>query len=103
MKKTLALAIAPLFLAAACTSTGSGGGGLMAAPAAKVAAAGSQYCKKDRLDSAGDAWACNWSASTSDACETNNISTMKKSAIAAGPDNAGRCGNGQWLVSVTTK
>ena len=100
MKQTLVLAIAPLFLAAACASTGGNSG---TAPTASASMSGAQYCKKDRLETAGDAYVCNWSSSTAEACETNNLVTMKKSAVAGAPAGAGRCGNGQWLVSVTTK
>jgi hypothetical protein len=96
MKKALLLA-APLSVLAACA-------GSPAMRTAEVAAgAGPQYCKKDRLASEGDAWVCNWASSKADACETSNIATLRKASVASGPDNAGRCGNGQWLVSVTTK
>ena len=98
MKKLHLLAAAPLVILAACagspaTRTADGSG----------AASGTQYCKKDRLATEGDSLVCNWSTSVSDACETNNIGTLRKSAVASGPSNAGRCGNGQWLVSVTTR
>lgn len=81
--------------------------GCAGSPAARTAqaapAAGMQYCKKDRLATEGDSLVCNWAASASDACEAINLATVRKSAVASGPSNAGRCGNGQWLVSVTTK
>jgi hypothetical protein len=101
MKKTLVLAaIAPLFLAAACASTAGGGSASMAA---STPSSGAKYCKKDRLNTAGDGFECNWSSTVADACETSNVNTVKKSAVNVGPNNAGRCSNGAWLVSVQTK
>ena len=100
MKKTLILAaIAPLFLAAACASTAGGGGSMAAA----TPSSGAKYCKKDRLNTAGDNLECNWASSVADACETTNMNTVKKSTVNVGPNNAGRCSNGAWLVSVQTK
>jgi hypothetical protein len=97
MNKLHLLAVAPLCVLAACA-------GAPAAPTGSASiAAGTQYCKKDRLATEGDALVCNWSASISDACDTNNIGTVRKSAVASGPSNAGRCGSGQWLVSITTR
>lgn len=96
MKKTLLLA-APFVFLAACAGTGNG---------ANVAAAptgGAQYCKKDRLATEGDNLVCTWSATISDACENTNLTMVKKSSVSSGPANAGRCHNGQWLVSVQTK
>ena len=98
MKKTLILA-APLLMLAACAAPG----GADTRVAAAAPAAGTQFCKKDRLASEGDSLSCNWSPTFADACENTNLSTVKKSAVAGGPSNAGRCGNGQWLVSVTTR
>lgn len=99
MNKTLILTAPLLMLAAACAAPG--GGATHAAAAAP--AAGTQFCKKDRLFTEGDSLSCNWAATFADACENTNLTSMKKSAVANGPSNAGRCGNGQWLVSVTTR
>jgi len=96
MKNAL-LAVAPLLVLTACA------GSPVMRTAEIAAGPGTQYCKKDRLATEGDALVCNWAASASDACENSNLGTLKKSAVASGPTNGGRCGNGQWLVSVTTK
>ena len=96
MKKIVLLAV-PLMFLAACAATGNGGT-LAAAPTG-----GAQYCKKDRLGTEGDNLVCTWSPTISEACENTNLSAMKKSAVSSGPTNAGRCGNGAWLVSVQTK
>ena len=98
MNKALILA-APLVVLAACAAPAGGGGN------AKMAAAssGEQYCKKDRLTANASELTCTWSPSISDACENTNLSTISRSAAASEPRNAGRCGNGQWLVVVTTK
>jgi hypothetical protein len=99
MKKTLILALPVAALVAACAAP---------APSAstrnQVAAAGNaQYCKKDRLYNDGDKLTCTWSASISDACENNNLTSLSQASVAAPATSAGRCGNGQWLVMVTTK
>ena len=98
MKKLHLIAAAPLVLLAACAGTPAA-----STAGAGSAAAGTQYCKKDRLATEGDTLVCNWSASAAEACDNSNIGTLRKSAVANGPTNAGRCGNGQWLVTVTTK
>ena len=99
MKKLHLALVAPLAMLAACAgapvaSTGSTSG---------AAASGSQYCKKDRLATEGEALVCNWAASAAEACENTNIGTVRKGSVSSGPTNAGRCGNGQWLVTVTTR
>jgi len=99
MNKALILAAPLLVLAAACTSTG----GTHAQVAAAAPAGGAQYCKKDRLMTEAGGLTCSWSPTIGDACENNNLTTLGASSVASGPSNAGRCGNGQWLVSVTTK
>lgn len=99
MNKALILA-APLVVLAACAAPGG------PAANAKMAAASSgatQYCKKDRLLASASELTCTWSPSASDACENTNLSTLGRASVAAEPANAGRCGNGQWLVSVTTR
>src|SRR3954469_12234009 len=96
MNKALILA-APLVMLAACAAPGGNGGTAQVA----AASAGAQYCKKDRLFASGDQLTCTWSATASDACENTNLTTLGKGSVASGPTNAGRCGNGQWLVSVT--
>ncbi len=93
------LAVVPFFLLAACSATGGG----TSAPAPAVAKAGAQYCMKDKLQARGDGIECNWAATVSDACELSNLSSMKKSAMAGEPANAGRCGNGKWLVVVNAR
>ena len=99
MNKVLALAVAPMFLAAAC----AGGPSASVASTSAAAPAGAQYCKKDRLATEGDALVCNWSASMAEACASNYSSSVSKGAVRSGPQDASRCANGQWLVSVTTK
>ena len=68
-----------------------------------TATTGAQYCKRDRLGDHDDKLVCTWSASIADACENTNVSEVPKSAVASGPTSAGRCGNGQWLVTIATK
>jgi hypothetical protein len=101
MNKALILA-APLVMLAACAApAGNVNGG-----SAKVAAAsstGAQYCKKDRLTANASELTCTWSPSASEACENVNLSTLTRASVASEPANAGRCGNGQWLVSVTPR
>lgn len=97
MKQALIAAVLSSAFLAACAAPGgsaSAGGGTAAA------ASGTQYCMKDKLQSSGDVMMCNWAASAREACETINLTAVKKSAIAGEPANAGRCGNGQWLVVV---
>lgn len=75
-----------------------------AAPRAQSAAAGTYFCWKDRLNTEGDALVCNWEKSVADACNYSASSTVARSAVTAGPKDAGRrCTNGQWLVEVTTR
>jgi len=71
--------------------------------AAPKMAAGTYFCWKDKLNPEGDALYCNWEGNTTDACKSSYSSSLAKGAIAAGPKDAGRCANGQWLVEVTTK
>jgi hypothetical protein len=92
-----AFAIVPL--AGCATADGSG-----TSARAQPMAAGSYYCWKDRLNTVGDALACNWQSSVGEACRATAFSTtLSKGSVAAGPEDAGRCANGQWLVQVTTK
>lgn len=62
-----------------------------------------QYCWKESFVDEGTNLRCNWVASRKEACETTYRTTLAKSAIASGPEAAGRCNNGQWLVQVTLK
>lgn len=99
MKKILILA-APVVLAlAACAAPGAG----TSRVAAAAPASGTEYCKKDRLFESGGEMSCNWSPSAGDACENPNLSSISKGSVSGAPTGAGRCGNGQWLVSVTKK
>ena len=98
MTKILAVAVAPMFLAAAC----AGGPSASVASTSAATPAGAQYCKKDRLSTEGDQLVCNWSTSVAEACASNYSSSVSKGAVRAGPQDATRCANGQWLVSVTT-
>ena len=98
MQKTVFAALATLALAAGCAT-----GGPTASTAGASAAAGAQYCKKDRLSTEGDTLVCNWAATVKEACASDFSGSVSRSAVRAGPQDAGRCANGQWLVSVTTK
>ena len=99
MNKALIIAAPLVLLATACAAPAGNGG----TNVASAAASGAQYCKKDKLFTEADGLTCTWSATASDACENTNLTTVRKSAVAAGPASAGRCGNGQWLVTVTTR
>jgi hypothetical protein len=97
MNKLNLLLAAPLAVLAAC------GGMPTASTSGAIAPMSTQYCQRDRLATEGDALVCNWSSSVSAACESTNPTTVRKSTVAKGPANAGRCTNGQWLLSVTTQ
>jgi hypothetical protein len=99
MNKALILA-APLVALAACAGPA---GTTAKTQVASAASSGAQYCKKDRLTANASELTCTWSPSISDACENTNLTTLSASSVSSGPASAGRCGNGQWLVSVTTK
>ena len=98
MKLIPMLAAAPLIVLAACAAAPQA-----STASASAASAGAQYCKRDRLGEQGDKLVCTWSASIADACENSNVSEVPKSAVASGPANAGRCANGQWLVTIATR
>jgi hypothetical protein len=88
------VAIAALLLASCAsvqTATGDTGG------------SATQYCWKESFVDEGTSMSCNWVASRKEACETTYRTALAKSAIASGPESAGRCNNGQWLVQVTLK
>ena len=95
MKRLLCLAPAAAWLLVSCASVET----------AVVDTAGSstRYCWKDRLMDDGRGLTCNWVASRADACEATMRSTLPRSAVSTGPEAAGRCNNGQWLMRVTTK
>ena len=97
MKKTLILALPLAALVAACATPAPSAG------TRTQVAGNTQYCKKDRLFTDGDKLTCTWSASISDACENNNLTSLSQANVASPTASAGRCGNGQWLVMVTTK
>ena len=97
MKKAALILAAPLAMLAACAAPGG-------ANTHVAAASGSaQYCKRDRLSTNADTLSCTWSSTISDACDNTNLVDLPKRSVSSGPTAAGRCGNGQWLVSVTTK
>ena len=96
--KTIACA-ALLLALAACATPGTNTNVASAQPAVGKAS----YCWKDRLVTDGDNLVCNWASSTREACENMALSTVRKSALAAGPDRGTMCANGQWLVMVTAK
>ncbi len=97
MSKLNLLVAAPLAVLAAC------GGMPTASTSGAIAPMSTQYCQRDRLATEGDALVCNWASSVSAACETTGATSVRKSTVAKGPSNAGRCSNGQWLVSVSTQ
>ena len=66
-------------------------------------AAGTYYCKKDRLLTEGDKLVCTWESNTNDACRAFNSVAIEKGKVASGPTDDRRCENGQWLVRVTTR
>lgn len=93
----LVIAIAGTLALAAC--------GTINKPAATAAAptAGTYYCWKDKLAAEGDNLSCNWERDRAVACESTFPVTINKSRVSAGPTDAGRCNNGQWLVMVTMR
>lgn len=97
MKSMLGLAVIPFVLLAGCASVEKAGNG------AKAASAGSYYCWKNKLAAEGDNLVCNWETSAADACRSTHSTSMSKGTVGAGPKDAGRCANGEWLVQVTTK
>jgi hypothetical protein len=97
MNKLNLIVAAPLVILAACAGTPMAGAQGAAGPMA------TQYCQRDRLATEGDALVCNWSSSVSAACESTSASSVRKSTVAKGPANAGRCNNGQGVVSVATQ
>ena len=98
MNKALVLAAPLVVLATACAAPSAGTRTVSAMPAG-----GTQYCMKDRLFERGNEMSCNWAPTFADACENINLSSINRGSVSGEPTNAGRCGNGQWLVSVTKK
>jgi hypothetical protein len=68
-----------------------------------VAAGGTYYCWRSRLDDAGPNLMCNWERSATDACDAYVIVSLPKSSVSGTPQASRRCENGQWLVTVTTR
>ena len=98
MKAMLGIAAATLLLSS-CASTVPATSG-----ASYAAASGRSYlCWKDRLAEEGGMLACNWEGNRSDACRMENMTRIARASVTSGPENGGRCDNGQWLVRVTTK
>ena len=98
MKKMLLLAAVPLAIASGCATTAPTGNG------GAIASAGTYYCWKDRLETAGDRIGCNWEVSPARACRSGELAYLDKRSLTAGPSEARRrCDNGQWLVQATTK
>lgn len=98
MNKLLGIAAISLTALAACAPAEVRNGAM-----AHAAAAGTQFCWKDRLMTQGEKLSCNWAASKSDACRFLNLSDIEKASVVSEPTSAGRCENGEWLVQVTTK
>ncbi len=98
MKMPAVLALASLALASACASVSPSQTAAASAPAA-----GKQYCWKHRLVVNEGAFACNWAPSVAEACRFDETVYIAQKAVEAEPRDAGRCANGQWLVSVTTR
>ena len=98
MKNVRCIAILPMLFLWACASVGADASSGAASPGA-----GTYYCWKDTLNTRADGLACNWESNRMDACRMRNNSTLSRDTIAAGPVDAGRCDNGQWLVKVTTR
>lgn len=101
MKATLFATATSALILSACAGVQTSQGG--AAPSATAAGSGTMYCWKRSLEDSGGNLLCNWEASTRDACKSMAQTTVSKGAVASGPRDAGRCENGEWLVSVTTK
>ena len=97
MNKLLVVAAFVILPLAGCANPGTKD----SAPA--MAAAGTYFCWKDKLNPEGDTLVCNWEGNTTDACKSSYPTPLAKASIATGPKDAGRCANGQWLVQVTTK
>jgi hypothetical protein len=98
MKSIQMLVAAPLVALSSCAGVPQA-----STASTSIASAGAQYCKRDRLGEQGDKLVCTWSASIAEACENTYASEVPKSAVVSGPTAAGRCGNGQWLVTIATK
>ena len=94
--RKIAFAVAAGLALGACATTDNGG------PATRTAAAGTQYCWQDRLETAGGKLTCNWSGSKREACESLNFTTVEAARFAA-PKKASMCSNGQWLVELTPR
>ena len=92
------LAVAATLILSACAAVP----GASPTPA-RVANGATSYCWQGRLVTEGDNMVCNWSSSAREACDNMSLSTMKKSAVASGPERVTMCGNGQWVVAVTTR
>ncbi len=99
MKSLSALALASLAFASACAT----GGSLPGAVATAASAPGTKYCWKHRLVPNDGELACNWAPSAAEACRLDDTHYIPQKSVESGPKDAGRCTNGQWLVSVTTR
>jgi hypothetical protein len=97
MKKLAFAALALLLGACATAPNGNGNGS-----AARTAAAGTQYCWQERLNSAGGTMTCNWSSSFRDACDATELTSIQAARYTA-PAKTRMCNNGQWLVEVSPK
>jgi len=103
MKNTLLLTAASALILSACAGVQTSQSG--AAGTSVAASSGSMYCWKRSLSESSDTLNCNWAGTKHDACLVNGINAnpLAKSVVAAGPKDAGRCENGEWLVMVNTK
>jgi hypothetical protein len=99
MNKLLVVAACLIVPLAGCAA----GDGARTSARAPDRAAGTYFCWKDKLNPEGEALVCNWEGSVAEACKSGYSTSLAKSSVAAGPKDAGRCSNGQWLVQVTTK
>jgi hypothetical protein len=99
MKIALVPAAACLLALAGCAGMPSP---LKTQPTA-IAASGTYYCWKNRLNDEGSNLVCNWEHSVSDACESNAVVSLPKNSVSGTPQSSRHCENGQWLVSVTSR
>ena len=104
MKNTLILTALSALILSACAGVQTSQNGA-AAGTSVAASSGSMYCWKRSLSESSDTLNCNWAGTKHDACLVNGINAnpLAKSVVAAGPKDAGRCENGEWLVMVNTK
>lgn len=101
MKTTLFVTAASVLMLSACAGAQTSQGNASAATAS--GGSGTMYCWKRSLEESGGNLMCNWESSTRDACKSIAQTSIAKSGVASAPRDAGRCENGEWLVSVSTR